>query len=542
MINMNNMSLRGKLILNFLASGGILVAAVIFCLFQAKSLGRATDELVKDWLPSVQHAAEISQLRLRYRVRSLEFMMAEDDAERVKFETSLESLDQSLESALKKYESLISNEEEERALRASAAAVAAYRNTVREALVLVKAGRMEEAQELRRTSWVKAADEVRDRVDDLIRINHAGAEKMSERAEQNVGAAMEAGYLALFVGLVAAVITTLLMVRNLSRRLSATVSAAKQISRGDLTGALPSASKDEVGQLVEAMAEMQQALRKAMSENRDNAEEILKCSTGLEESVQHMEQSANIQSSAASAIATNVEQVTVSINHISESTNEAAQFARDSDKRAQEGHGQIGRLIANIGDIANVVRSTAGQIARLESESKKISNIVAVINDIADQTNLLALNAAIEAARAGEQGRGFAVVADEVRKLSERTAVSTREIATMIGTIQSSTHSVVTEVEQGVALVDQSVVDARQAGEAIASLQEMARKVAQIIADVDVALQEQSSASNDVAKKVEDVATQTEESSSIAQQTLSAAESMSQTARAMQQLAAGFRL
>ena len=199
-------------------------------------------------------------------------------------------------------------------------------------------------------------------------------------------------------------------------------------------------------------------------------------------------------------------------------------------------------MIERIGSVAQVIRGAAEQIDRLEGESEKISNIVGVIKDIADQTNLLALNAAIEAARAGEQGRGFAVVADEVRKLSERTAVSTGEIATTIGAIQQSTHDVVAEVRQGVALVDAGVVDAREAGEAIASLQEMARKVAQIVAEVDEALHEQASASNDVAKKVEEVATQAEEATSIAQQTSLAAESMSQTAHGLQQLVARFRI
>ena len=542
MAGFNDLSLRAKLTLNFLVSGGVLIAAIIFCLLQVRSVGSATEAIAKTWLPSVQQAAEISQLRLRYRVRSLESMLAADDEERTKIETSLNALNGSLEAALKKYEPLISSDEERKTFQGAVNAVAAYRSTVNEALSLAKSGKMDDAQALRRTSWVKAADDVRDYVDALVKINRSGSEQAAELADKDVSTATRAGLLALCVGILVAIAATFLISRSLGRRLSATVIAAQQISGGDLTGPMPVASKDEVGQLVTAMTDMQRALRNAMQETRGSAESILECSTGLNESVRHMEHSANAQSTVASAIAANVEEVTVSINHVSDSTSEAAQFAKDSDQKAQEGHDQIERLIARIGNVANVVRNAAEQITKLEDESEKISNIVGVIKDIADQTNLLALNAAIEAARAGDQGRGFAVVADEVRKLSERTALSTGEIATMIGAIQHSTHEVVAEVQHGVALVDESVNNARQAGEAVASLQQMARKVAQIVAEVDEALHEQSAASNDVAQKVEDIATQAEEASSIAQQTSLAAESMTQTAHGMQQLVARFRI
>ena len=543
----NDISLRGKLIINFLVSGGVLIAAILFCLYQLRIVGGATREIATSWLPSIQQAGEISQLRLRYRVRSLEFMLAADDEERAKIGKSLAALSATLCEALKKYEPLITeplaaDAEEKKNYDELVKAIAAYEATVNDAIAKAKDGQVDAAQELRRTSWVKAADAVRDATDELLKINRAGADAASTNAEADVSAATSAGLVALLAGVVIAVIASFLLSRSLGRRLSDSVSAAQMIAGGDLTGRMPPASQDEVGKLVAAMTDMQKALRSALQETRASSQSLQECSGHLNESVRQMNDSASIQSSVASAIAANVEEVTVSINHVSDNTSEAAHFAHDSDRMAKEGHDQIDRLVERIGEVAHVVRSSAEQIARLEGESEKISNIVSVIKDIADQTNLLALNAAIEAARAGEQGRGFAVVADEVRKLSERTALSTGEIGKMVDAIQVSTREVVARVGNGVKMVDEGVANARQAGETIGGLQDMAKKVSQLVASVDEALREQASASNDVAKKVEDVAAQAEEATAIAKQTSSAANTMTQTAHAMEQLVARFRI
>ena len=538
----DNLSLRGKLILNFVASGGVLIAAVIFCIIQIKSVGKSTDEIARNWLPSVQVAGEISQLRLRYRVRSLEYMLPGSDAEKEKIDKSLQDLDTSLAAALKKYEPLVSTDEEKKVFQEALKAVAAYRSTVTEAIGLAKTGKLEEAQQLRKTTWVKEANNVRDQTDALQKINSAGAARASANATSDVEAAIKGGMVSLVAGVALAFIVTFLISQRMASRLGHAVSAAREISKGDLTGSMPAGSEDEVGKLIFAMGEMQQALRTALRETTDSAGAILDTSKHLNDAVQQMDQSATIQSTAASAIAANVEELTVSINVVADSTSEAARLATASDEQAGDGHSAIESLVGQIGQVANVVRNAAEQIAQLKDDSEKISNIVAVIKDIADQTNLLALNAAIEAARAGEQGRGFAVVADEVRKLSERTALSTGEIAQMVGAIQQSTGQVVAGVAQGVELADSSVAYAEQAGAAIAKLREMAQRVSEIVGDVDVALREQSAASTEVAKKIEDIATQSEEASAIAHETSRASDSMTDTAHNMQKLVARFRV
>jgi methyl-accepting chemotaxis protein len=531
----DDLSLRTKLIINFFLSGGVLIAAIIFCIVEIKKVGADTEEIATNWLPATQVAAEISQLRLRYRVRSLEYMMAAE-AEKEKIEKSLNELDGELTKALKKYEPLIASDAERKVYEQAVKGVAGYRTTVNEAITLAKAGKMDEAQQLRKTAWVKEANFLRDQTDALQKINGEGAARSSASAAADVAAASRGGIIALVVGMALAFLCSFFISQRISGRLNDAVVSAREIAKGDLTVSMPPTSKDEVGRLIGAMTEMQGALRNALRETTDSASALLDTSRQLNEAVQQMDRSASIQSTAASAIAANVEELTVSINIVADNTGEASRVAHDSDAQANDGHRAIEQLVTQINGVAGVVRTAAEQIGQLKDESEKISNIVAVIKDIADQTNLLALNAAIEAARAGEAGRGFAVVADEVRKLSERTALSTGEISQMVNAIQQST---------GLFGEDDAAIDhlvAEQAGEAIARMREMAQRVAELVGDVDGALREQSAASTEVAKKIEDIASQAEEASAIAHETSRASDSMSSTAHGMQALVSRFRV
>lgn len=539
----NNLSLRAKLIVNFLLSGGIFIVALLLCYMEISRLDHDATEISANSLPSIVQASKIGEFRLRYRIRSLEYMLENEPAEREKMEKSMAGLSKGLSDAIDGYLPLISNDADRQLLDTVRERAAAYERSVLAAVEHVRADRLEEAAKLQRQDWVDTANSLRDAVAALVDFNVRQAQVTNLDLQEAVKEAKAITIGALVIGVILAFSVSIIVARIIGARLGNVVSAARQIAGGDLaSNTLPPPARDEIGQLVEAMSQMQGALRNTIRDTRANADELSSAARQLSEGVNQMEQSTGIQSAAASAIAANVEELTVSINHVSDSTGDASKLANDSDLQARDGGKTIDTLVKEINRVSEVVTAASTRIGGLAIESQQISNIVQVIKDIAEQTNLLALNAAIEAARAGEHGRGFAVVADEVRKLSERTAQSTREITSMVASIQNSTREVVSGIDEGVGAVANSVDHARNAGLTIENLQGMARKVAEIIGEVDIALREQSSASSEVAKRVEEIATHSEETSAATSEAARSAETLNGVAARMQESVSRFRI
>jgi len=317
-------------------------------------------------------------------------------------------------------------------------------------------------------------------------------------------------------GALLAAIIMIMVSSGILRRLGgeplAMLEAAHHIANGDLTLQLDVQQGDKTS-LLAAIAEMQTNLRETIAQSSQAADQVTEAARSLAISATQVSQSSAQQSEAASSMAAAVEQVTVSISHVAESAASARSLSEETGSLSTEGKNLVQDTISEINKIADSVALSSDVIHTLGEQSDKISSIVKVIKEIADQTNLLALNAAIEAARAGEQGRGFAVVADEVRKLAERTALSTKEIANMIDAVQHGTQSAVQRMEEARSQVGSGVQMAAKTGDSMARVQLATHQVVDVVEDISTALREQSSASTQIAQNVEKIAQMTEENS-----------------------------
>jgi methyl-accepting chemotaxis protein len=282
-------------------------------------------------------------------------------------------------------------------------------------------------------------------------------------------------------------------------------STLQRIANGDLTQNVTVLSGDK-SSIIAAMSAMQSQIHQLISGTVSSSESVVRESEGIQNDAAGLSKSAQEQSAAASAIAAAVEQLTVSIGVMSENANEAGALSSRSEKQAKEGLNVVSATTGTIQKVADGMSEASATMEELAQKVNSITNIVQAIREIADQTNLLALNAAIEAARAGEQGRGFAVVADEVRKLAELTTKSTQEISKIVGGIRQTTDAAVGALSRVKVLASDSATQTGNVRQAVMLMDQSSLEVGKAVESIVNALREQTAASTDIAQRIEMIA------------------------------------
>ncbi|WP_417068007.1 methyl-accepting chemotaxis protein [Niveibacterium terrae] len=294
-------------------------------------------------------------------------------------------------------------------------------------------------------------------------------------------------------------------------------------------------SRDEAGQTARAFNQLIEQIQSSLRGVLDNAERISSAAHKASQASSQVSDASNRQSESASAMAAAIEQMTVSVSHITDSTRDALHRAEQAGSAADSGAEIISGTDAEMDQIGSTVKTAGTAIDELGSQSERISAIMQVIREVADQTNLLALNAAIEAARAGEQGRGFAVVADEVRKLAERTSRATEEIAQMVVAMHSSTKNAVSGMNSVADQVSRGKEFSAQASTRMAEIRSSASDVTRAVNEISAALAEQSAVAQDIARQVETVANMSEDNSGVAEETTHVAQELDALAAALRE-------
>lgn len=330
--------------------------------------------------------------------------------------------------------------------------------------------------------------------------------------------------------------------KYLAEKVDVILVGMEKFAQGDLTVNLEVTKDDSIGQLFRGFNMAVQKIKDIISKVTEAAMATASASNQISSSIEEMAAGSQEQSAQTTEIAGAVEEMSKTIIETTRNASVASDNAKEAGKLAIEGGKVVSKTIEGMEKISEVVTSSAQLVFALGKNSDKIGEIVQVINDIADQTNLLALNAAIEAARAGEQGRGFAVVADEVRKLAERTTRATKEIADMIKQIQQDTGNAVVSMEKGISEVDLGKNLVNEAGNVLKKIITSSEKVSDLIAQVAAASEEQSTASEEISKNIEGINNVTKEASSGIHQIARAAEDLNSLTVNLQDLVSKFKI
>ncbi len=344
------------------------------------------------------------------------------------------------------------------------------------------------------------------------------------------------------LAIASAVVIAAYLTRGIVKPLKETVEMSNALAAGDLTVRIESVNKDQTGQLLAAMGKMAAKLHNIIAELKTSAHSVASASDQLSASSEQMSRGVAEQSGRAAQISASSAEMSQTVIDVAKNASDIATSATETAIIAKDGENIVSKSVQEVREIATTVAESSRLITSLGERSKQIGEIINVIKDIADQTNLLALNAAIEAARAGEQGRGFAVVADEVRKLAERTAKATSEIGEMIGSIQSEVVQAVASMGEATGKVDSGVHDVTMAGDALHKIVGSVEGLQSMVQHVASATEEMSTVSETVSGDIETVAKVASETSASSHQIAESASDLARLASNLQNLVAQFKV
>lgn len=511
----DNVKMKRKLVGSFVIGSLVGVVIGVLGLMYTSEMSSAMSDLYNKQMRQAANLSALSTALQDLRVDLSLMLHARNTQERGKVQARALERKLKLRHVLMAVENYVSTREEQNVLTHLRAGIAAIDGHVAKAIEFIGQMRTKEAKDLLFGGIDETLNQIRMNLDKLDEINARSAASL---VAQNEAAALSATWsigLMLILGISSALAWGMFVANTVSRPISTIMHA---IDAADLNTTFSSNRADEIGDMLRSLDKFVGTIRRTIEKLVEISVSIAQASSDISASTDVMALGAGEQSARVTEVSGSVEQMSKTILDNSRNASVTAESARTAKKAAAHGGMVVQETVSGMRRIADVVKQSAEGVRTLGCSSDQIGEIVLVIEDIANQTNLLALNAAIEAARAGEQGRGFAVVADEVRKLAERTTKATKEIAERIGRIQKETAEAVRSMEAGTKEVNAGIELADAAGSSLKEIVNISQTVTDMIIQIASASKQQAATSEEIAKSVVQISSVTRENAGGIQQ------------------------
>ncbi|GAM09330.1 putative methyl-accepting chemotaxis protein [Geobacter sp. OR-1] len=538
----STLKISSKMIIGFsivAAIAGIIGATGIYKIRKVEQVG--TEMYLKSTVPmgTLVHLAINSQ---KARV-SMRGMMLDTDRDRM--EANAEGVKSRYEDVAKnlaEFEKSITGETGRKELDQVKALVTEYGPIWQEVVTLQLADKKDAALEIMRSKGLSIEKQIEEAVRALIEVKITEAKGRDELNNKIAKSALIQTVLFSSIGVLLAISLGVFFARMITRPIREVVDLAETIADGNLTQQIVTTSGDETGQLACAMNSMSEQLNSLLAIVSNNSSGVNESAGKLTSTSREIASGAEEAARQAATVATAAEEMASTSMDIARNCIHVAEGARSTSSAAQDGSAVVRETVEGMVRIAERVRESAGTIEALGRRSDEIGAIIGTIEDIAEQTNLLALNAAIEAARAGEQGRGFAVVADEVRALAERTTKATKEIGAMIKAVQSDTREAVASMESGVKEVESGLEGAERSGSALQGIIQQVNDLSGQINQIATAAEEQTATTNEISSNIQQMTQVIHTTAKGANISAAAAVELSSLADELHRLVGRFRL
>ncbi|WP_085745554.1 methyl-accepting chemotaxis protein [Pseudomonas sp. R45(2017)] len=539
-MSLRNLNIAPRAFLGFAFIALLVIVLGVFAVNRMSIIRQASLEMDSTQLPSVTQLAVVTENVLRLRILSFRILVNREPAGLQEAQTRIGVLVDKVRAAQASYAALPAGPEERALYQEFSTTLDNYVQAQNQMMELSRQDKLDEMRALINTKIKDGTDKMGEQLNKLIAINAADAKTASTQAGEYYNSAIT-GIIA--VAVIAALLTVLLawlLTRSIVTPLNRAVAAAQTIAGGNLTKAIEIDGKDEPARLLEALAAMQTNLRKTIEQIAGSATQLGAAAEELSAVTEEASRGLQQQNDEIEQAATAVNEMTAAVEEVARNAVSTSEASNQSTHAAREGRDQVVKTVDAIQTMTHDVQNTAQMIEGLAAQGRDIGKVLDVIRAIAEQTNLLALNAAIEAARAGEAGRGFAVVADEVRALAHRTAQSTQEIEKMVAGIQNGTGEAVESMQQSNQRTQTTLEMARAAGVALEQITQSIHQINERNLVIASASEEQAQVSREVDRNLVNIRDLATQSAAGANQTSAATHELSRLAVDLNAMVARF--